>query len=82
MAGVLQFSAFSETSLRSIPDSFEQVQPLKLRDSCNSVNIMSSDHELDELCDRALACRSEEEAFEIVERLRPYLRQEGLHTHI
>jgi hypothetical protein len=41
---------------------------------------MSSDHELDGLCDRALACRSEEEAFEIIERLRPYLRQEGLHT--
>jgi hypothetical protein len=32
-------------------------------------------HELDELCDRALACRSEEEAFEIIERLRPYLTE-------
>jgi hypothetical protein len=40
---------------------------------------MSSDDELDGLCDRALACRSEEEAFEIIERLRPYLRHEGLH---
>jgi hypothetical protein len=32
---------------------------------------MSSDDELDGLRDRALACRSEEEAFEIIERLRP-----------
>jgi hypothetical protein len=38
---------------------------------------MSSYDELQDICDKAFTCRSEEEAFEIIERLRPYLRNNG-----
>ena len=33
---------------------------------------MPSDAEFDNLCEEALACKSEEQAFEIIQRLRPY----------
>jgi hypothetical protein len=36
--------------------------------------VMSSDAEFDELCEKAMVCRSEEEAFEIIRRLRPYFQ--------
>lgn len=36
---------------------------------------MSSYEEFDEPCERVSAFKSEEEAFEIIERVRPYLRE-------
>lgn len=39
---------------------------------------MRNDQEFDHLCEKALACKSEEEAFEIIQRLRPYFQETRL----
>ena len=44
------------------------------------VEHMLSDEKFDELFEKALACKSEEEAFAIIQRLRPYLADNRVDT--